>query len=143
MVNKVRVGRFLRALLGLLTVSWLLAALVAPPDPFTFLLLLVPGWLLAVLGALWLVYAGGYEVLRESAAYTPRAPAARATAAFVVLTLASKLALTFGGNLLFGRATVGYGEGLLTSAMAVVVAYVLVFWAGVLGGLGNAGSERE
>ena len=135
MPDKELFGRFLRALLGLMTVGWVVAALASPPDPFTFLVYLVPAWLLAGAGAAWLVYAGGYDVLRASPAYAPRAPAARATGVFVLLVLLVKIALTFGADLLLGRGAVGYGEGLVTSAVALIVAYVLVFYAGLLGRL--------
>ena len=133
MADKERFGRFLRAVLGLMTVAWVLVALASPPDPFTFLLYLVPAWVLATVGAIWLVYAGGYGTLRRSAAYNPRTSASRATGVFVLLVLALKVALTFGANLLLGQGAVGYAEGLLASAVAIVVAYVVVFWAGALG----------
>lgn len=143
MVDKGRVGRFLRTLVGLLLVAWLLAALFSPPDPSTFLLYLVPGWVLATVGAAWLVYAGGYRTLRESPAYNPRAPASRATAAFVGVAVVLKVVLTAGADLLLGEAAVGHGEGLVVSAMALVVAYVAVFWAGLLGEVPGTGETPD
>lgn len=133
MVEKERFGRFLRAVLGLFTVGWLLAAVVAPPDPFTFLLLLVATWVAGTAAAVWLVYRGGYGTLVDSPLYRPRAPAAWATGGFVALAIALKLAFTFAADLLLGAAAVGLAEGVVAGVLAVAVAYAAVFVAGLLG----------
>jgi hypothetical protein len=132
-MDRERVGQFLRALVGLFTVAWLVVALFSPPDPFTFLVGLVAGWVVAVPVAAWLVFAGGYRTLRASPAYAPRTSASRAAGSFVLLAVALKLLLTGVANVLLGADAVGYGVGAAVSGVALVVAYAAVFLAGTVG----------
>lgn len=133
MVDRARVGRFLRTLVGLLTVAWLVIAVLAPAAPFTFLLWLVPAWVFAMLAAVALELTDGYRRLRNSPFYTPGTEASTATAVFVAVTIVLKLGLTFAADLALGADAVGYEEGLLAGLLALAVAYVLVFLVGVLG----------
>jgi hypothetical protein len=132
MADKEAAGRFLRTLLGLFTVSWVVVALVAPPDPFTFLLWLVPSWVLATVVATVLAYGGGYDYLRASDLYDPGVKTSSATGAFVILAVVLKLLFTFAADLVLGAATVGYAEGVAAGVVALVVAYVVVFVAGAV-----------
>lgn len=132
MADKEAAGRFLRTLLGLFTVSWVVVALVAPPDPFTFLLWLVPSWVLVTMLAAALAYGGGYDYLRNSDLYDPGVETSSATGAFVILAVALKLLFTFVANLALGASAVGYAEGVAVGVVALVVAYAVVFVAGVV-----------
>jgi len=133
MPDKQRVGRFLRALLGLFTVAWVVVAAVSPPDPFSFLLGLVPAWVVATGVAAWLVYGGGYRRLRGSRLYAPGAPTSTATGVFVLLAVALKVALTFVANVLLGAPRVGYAEGAVAGVLALMLAYLAVFVSGAVG----------
>ncbi|PSP74883.1 hypothetical protein BRC81_17045 [Halobacteriales archaeon QS_1_68_20] len=117
--------RFLRTLVGLFLLSWLLAALFSPPDPFTFLIALVPQWLLAVLLAWFLVYRDGYDRLRASGLYSPSVPAAQALAAFVAVAVVLKVGTTFALD--FSLGTRSYAADVGVSALALAVAYALVY----------------
>lgn len=125
--DRERLERFLRTLVGLLLVGWLLAALVAPPDPFTFLLYLAPLWVLAVPVAAHLVYRGGYEQLRASGLYDPGLPAATAAALFVGVVVVLKVGLTLAGNAVLDRDAVGHATGVVLSAIALVAGYLFVY----------------
>jgi hypothetical protein len=103
MPDKERVGRFLRTLLGTLTVASLVVALASPPSPIVFSVLLVPARLGGIAHAAWKVFVGIAVVL--------------------------KVAGTAGANSLVGEPQVGYGIGLVTSGVALVVAYAFAFWA--------------
>lgn len=138
---------FLRTLVGLLLVGWLLAALFSPPQPLSFLVVVAPLWLLAAVGAWWLHARGGFARLRASPLYAPGLSAARALGIFVLLAAALK----FGGTLLLdaviesqpGYVTVAPGEtappgktavsdrplsyDLAVSAVALAAAYLAVY----------------
>ncbi|MFB6195915.1 MAG: hypothetical protein ABEI80_07065 [Haloplanus sp.] len=53
--------RFPRVALGLGVVVFVVAATVAPPDPYTQLLVVVPGLVCAVVVAYWVTVRGGRE----------------------------------------------------------------------------------
>ncbi len=129
--------RFLRTLVGLLLLSWLLSALFAPPDPFTFLIALVPQWVLAVPLAWYLVYRDGYDRLRASGLYSPRVPAAQALAAFVAVAVVLKVVTTFALNAAVGNRSYAVDVGL--SVLALAVAYALVYVGSPGGSSENAG----
>ncbi|MEF8774286.1 MAG: hypothetical protein V5A23_02150 [Halobacteriales archaeon] len=86
---------FLRTLVGLLLVGWLLAALFSPPRPLSFLVVVAPLWLLAAVGAWWLHARDGYARLRASPLYAPGLSAARALGIFVLMAAALKFGGTF------------------------------------------------
>lgn len=130
MVEKERFGRFLRSLLGALTVAWLAVALAAPPDPFTFLLGLVPAWVLGTAVAAWLVYGDGWQRLSASGLFRPALRTSTATLAFVLVAVALKVAATAAANAALGASSVGYTVGVGTSAVAVLLAYAAVFLTG-------------
>lgn len=132
-MERERVGRFLRALVGLFTVATAVVAVVSPGRPLVFTVLLVVAWVLAAPAAAWLVFRDGYATLRSSGLYAPRAPASRAAATFAGLTLLLKALLTLGADVLLGEAAVGDPEGSVAGAFAVVIAYAVVFLAGGLG----------
>jgi hypothetical protein len=129
MPDKERVGRFLRTLLGTLTVASLVVALASPPSPIVFSVLLVPAWLGGMALAAWLVFRDGWDRLAESSLYAPRLRAPTATLLFVGIAVVLKVAGTAGANSLVGEPQVGYGIGLVTSGVALVVAYAFAFWA--------------
>lgn len=155
---------FVRTLLGLWLLAWLLAALFSPPHPLPFLVATALLWVLATVAAWWLVAGDGFARLRASPHYAPGLPAGRTLVLFLAVALAVKL----GGTLLVDelvRAQPGYvvvpprqavpvgktavrdrpyGYDLLVSLVAVGSGYVLVV-RGVLGSLdgqaeGDAGS---
>lgn len=132
MPDRQRVGRFLRTLLGLLTVSWFVVAMLAPPYPFTFLLWIIPAWGLALAAALALELGDGYARLRQSRFYNTGGSASSATVVFVVLTVVLKASLTVVADVMFGTAAVGYREGVIASLLALGTSYAVIFWAGVL-----------
>lgn len=138
MADRERVGRFLRTLLGLFTVAWLVVAVLAPPDPLVFLLWLVPAWTLAFVAALALELTGGYRRLRGSRFYAPGVETSTATIVFVLVALVLKVALTLVADLALGATNVGYREGAITGILALVAAYVLVFLVGVVAWLHTA-----
>lgn len=133
MADRERVGRFLRTLLGFLTLAWLVVAVLAPPNPFTFLLWLVPAWGLALIAAVALELTDGYRRLRTSRFYAPGVEASTATVVFVASTLVLKAGLTLVADLVLGGDAVGYREGVVTGFVALVVAYLLVFRVGAVG----------
>lgn len=132
MADRERVGRFLRTLLGLLTVAWLVVAVLAPPDPAAFMLWLVPSWVLALVAAVTLELTSGYRRLQNARFYAPGVESSTATMVFVVLTLLLKAGLTLLADLAFGGAAVGYREGIAAGILALALSYVLVFVAGVV-----------
>lgn len=129
MVDRERVERFLRTLVGSLTVAWLAVALFSPPKPFTFLLWLVPAWVIATAGAWWLVFRDGWARLEASPLFDPRTTPSKATLLFVGVAALVKVLGTAGANVLFGQSRVGYGLGVSASVLALVVAYGFAFWA--------------
>lgn len=141
MADRERVGRFLRTLLGLLTVAWLAVAVVVPPDPYSFMLWLVPAWVLALFAAVAMELAHGYWHLRNSPLYRPGVEASTATVVFVGVTLALKALLTLLADLVFGTAAVGHREGAVAGVLALALSYVLVFVVGVLGRALNGTGE--
>lgn len=123
--GKEQAWRFLRTLSGVLLVAWLLPAMVAPPDPFTFFLWLVPSWSVGILLAVWLVYRDGFSKLAASNLYSPGLAAGRALAFFVGTTLALKLVFTFLTNVLVGSRPYEVDVGL--SVVALALAYLAVY----------------
>lgn len=135
-----RAWRFLRTLVGLLLVAWLVAALLAPPDPMAFLAWLVPTWAASFPAAWYLVYRDGYAVLRASDRYAPGLPAGTALASFVLSALALKLVATLALD-----ATVGDRAHLLdvgVSLIALAAAAVAVY-GGVLARVAGQSADRD
>lgn len=135
-----RAWRFLRTLVGLLLVAWLVAALVAPPDPTAFLAWLVPAWAAAFPAAWYLVYRDGYATLRTSDRYAPGLPAGTALASFVVVALGLKLAATLALNAAVGDRAhlLDVGVSLLALATAAVAVY-----GGVLARAAGRSGDRD
>lgn len=141
MVDRDRFGLFLRTLVGLLLVDWMVVAMVAPPDPLTFLVWLVPGWVGVFPVAAYLVYFDGYRKIRESPFYQPGdVRPSRTVVWFVVFVLVAKAAFTAVDRFLFG--TQSHAVGVAASIAALVAGYVFVYQGVVARALGAAGQKN-
>lgn len=139
--DREQVGQFLRTVVKLFLLVFVVAALLSPPEPLAFTLLLVPGWIAAFPAAYYLVYRGGYEEVRASDAYRPGPLAGRTTVWFAGVALGLKVALTAFYEVVLPLAYTR-AESLFVSLVALVAGYVLVY-QGVLGWLlGDASMER-
>lgn len=132
-VDRRRFGQFLRTVVKLFLLAFVVAALLSPPEPLAFTLLLVPCWIVAFPLAFYLVYRDGYAAVRASDAYRPGSLAGRTTAWFAAIALGLKIAL-----MLFYEAAVPLAltraESLFISLVALAAGYLLVY-RGVLGWL--------
>lgn len=140
-VDRERFGQFLRTVVKLFLLVFVVAALLSPPEPLAFTLALVPGWLVAFPVAYYLVYRDGYDAVRASDAYRPGPLAGRTTVSFAAIALGLKVGLS-----LFYDAVVPLAhtraESLFISLVALVAGYLLVY-QGVLGWFsGDVSTER-
>lgn len=123
--------RFLKTVLMGLVVVMLLGAFFTPPDPLTQLFVIVPGSVLAVAVAAWLVYAGGYATVRDSPLHRTDRP--RPFVDFLLATFA--LAVVAGAVRGLGPA-LGAVDSRVYAALALLGAYLLAY-GGVLDRLGR------
>ena len=130
-ITRERFGQFLRTVVKLFLLVFVVAALLSPPEPLAFSLLLVPGWIIAFPAAYYLVYRDGYAAVQASDAYRPGPLAGRTSVWFAAIALGLKI-----GLMLFYEAVVPLAltraESLFISLFALVVSYVLVY-QGVFG----------
>ena len=123
--GKERLWRWLRTLIGLWLLTWVLAALFVPPDPTVFLVVLVPLWVISVPVAWYLIYRGGDKRLRASELYTPTVSPTQALSAFVVVTLVLKIGGTVALNVGIGPRP--YVADAAVSVVSLAVSYTLVY----------------
>ena len=132
-LDRQRFGQFLRTVAKLFLLVFVVAALLSPPEPLAFMLLLVPGWIMSVPAAYYLIYRDGYAAVRTSDAYRPGPLTGRTVVWFTGTALGLKIAL-----MLFYEAVVPLAltraESFFISVVALVVGYVLVY-LGVFGWL--------
>lgn len=128
-IDRRRFGQFLRLVVKLFLIVFTLAALLSPPDPISFTLLLVPGWVLAIPVAYYLIYRGGYAALRASPWYNPGSLAGRTTVWFAGTAFGLKIALTLLYEFAIPLAQTP-ATGPAISILSLGLAYVLVYQGG-------------
>jgi len=126
-----RVGRAIRTLLGLFFVSFVVAAVLSPPSPLVFTVLLVVGWLVSIPVTFVLVFRGGDARLRASRFYRPGGRAAsRAVLLFAVVAVGLKLAGLVLVATLTSAGTPSTGLDAFVSTAALLVGYLVAFQRG-------------
>lgn len=130
-ITRERFGQFLRTVVKLFLLVFVVAALLSPPEPLTFSLILVPGWILAFPAAYYLVYRDGYAAVQASVAYRPGPLAGRTTVWFAAIALGLKIGLTVFYEVAVPLALTR-AESLFISVVALLVGYVVVY-QGVFG----------
>lgn len=130
LVSRKRMAEFIVTTLRIFLLTFVVAAVVSPPDPLAFMTLLVPAWVGGVALAYALVYRGDHERLAESGLYNPGALGQRRHALWFAGTVfALKLGLlVVGAELLDLRP--GRPEDLALSVAFLAVGYLLVYQRG-------------
>ena len=137
-VDRERFGQFLRTVVKLFLLVFVVAALVSPPEPLTFTLLVVPGWIVAIPLAFYLVYRDGYTAVYASDAYRPGPLAGRTTVWFAGTALGLKIAFSVFYEVVPLAHT--RAESLFASGLALLIAYLLVY-QGALGWLASGSAD--
>ena len=130
-ITRKRFGQFLRTVVKLFLLVFVLAALLSPPEPLTFTVSIVLGWVLAFPVAYQLIYRDGYAAVYASDLYRPGPLAGRTTVWFAGTALGLKVALTVFYEVAVPLALTR-AESLFISIIALVVSYIVVY-QGVLG----------
>lgn len=123
-VTREQFGQFLRTVVKLFLLVFVFAALLSPPDPVTFTFVVVPGWIVAIPVAYYLVYRDGYAEMQASDAYRPGPLAGRTAVWFAGTALVLKIVLSLALGAVF---TPGRAVGLFVSLFVLLVSYVLVY----------------
>ena len=128
-VNRRRAGQFMETVLRLFLLVFVAAAVLSPPEPLAFVVLLIPGWLAGVIAAYLLVYRTRRGWLAESGFHEPgRLAERRPSLWFAATAIVAKVA----GLALFEAASIPPGQfgGIVLGLFALALAYVLVYQRG-------------
>ena len=128
-LNRRRAGQFMETTLRLFLLVFVAAAVVSPPDPLLFVVLLIPGWIAGVVAAFLLVYRTRRRWLADSGFYEPgRLAGRRPSLWFAGTAILAKLAVLA----LFAVASIQPGPlgGIVFGVLALALAYVLVYQRG-------------
>ena len=127
--DRKRVGQFLRTVAKLFLLVFTVAAVISPPEPIVFALLLVPGWIVAFPLAYYLVYRDGYAAVRASDVYRPGPLVGQTTTWFAATVFGLKIALTLFYEFVIPL-PLTRAEGLFISLVALAVGYAFVYQGG-------------